>query len=164
MTKPERAVLSAPITDTAALPRLVAAMRAKILQACRTGEVEALRVPIDWNEVRPLFERGAHRPPGTDPIAVLRELSYDGRGRETVALLRAALGQACIRETRGKSDMYVWPGFALAPPPAPTDDERQIMLACVRFAALRRLGSGPLPICRVGIGGDGVWHYFWDET
>ncbi len=164
MTQAERAILSAPIADSTALPRLVAVMRAKILQACRTGEIEALRVPIDWNEVRPLFERGAHRPPGTDPVVILKALSFDGQGRETLSLLRAALGQACIREQRGGRDMYVWPGFALAPPPDPTDDEKQVMLSCVRFAALRRPMAGPLPICRVGIAGDGVWHYFWDEA
>jgi hypothetical protein len=157
--------LSPLITDVAVLPRLVAVMRAKILAACRTGDIEALRVPIDWNEVRPLFEKGAHRPPGTDPIAVLKDLSFDRKGIETLVVLRAVLTQACIRETRGKADMYVWPGFAIVPPAAPSDDDKQVMLTCLRFASLRRLSPGaPWPLMRVGIGGDGVWHYFWDAV
>ncbi len=158
-------MLSDPIDRAADLPPLVAAMRSRILESCRTGEIEALRVPIDRNEVRPLFERG-NRDPGADPIATLKRLSFDGAGRETLALLRAVLTQQCIRETRTDGrftvTMYVWPSFALAPPKEPTPDERQVMLSCLRFTDLRRADETPLPCMRVGIGPDGVWHYFWN--
>ncbi|MEI2735214.1 MAG: hypothetical protein V9G24_10695 [Rhodoblastus sp.] len=136
-------MLGEPISDASALPRAVAAIRQKILQACATRDIEALRIPIDWNEVRPLFERGAKRTPGEDPIERLKALSFDGKGQEILALLRNVLRQAFVVETRGKAQMYVWPAFALKPPADPSPEERQIMLACVRFAdlgAIRRRG------------------------
>ena len=70
------------MTDASVLPRAVAAIRQKILQACATRDIEALRIPIDWNEVRPLFERGSKRPPGEDPVERLKALSFDGKGEE----------------------------------------------------------------------------------
>lgn len=157
-----RPALSEPMTDAAALPRAVVAIRQKILQACATRDIEALRIPIDWNEVRPLFERGVKRPPGEDPIERLKALSFDGRGEEILTLLRNVLRQAYLIETRGKAQMFVWPAFALKPPVDPTPDERQLMLACVRFADLARADkSGRPPPMRIGIAADGVWHYFW---
>ncbi len=157
-----RPTISEPISDAGALPRPVAAIRQKILQACATRDIEALRIPIDWNEVRPLFERGARRAPGEDPIERLKALSFDGKGQEILALLRNVLRQAFVVETRGKAQMYVWPAFALKPPPDPSPDERQLMLACVRFADLGRSdAAGRPPPMRVGIAADGVWHYFW---
>ena len=162
-TKPApKSTVSEPISDAGALPRPVAAIRQKILQACATRDIEALRIPIDWNEVRPLFERGAKRAPGEDPIERLKALSFDGKGQEILALLRNVLRQAFVVETRGKAQMYVWPAFALKPPPDPSPDERQLMLACVRFADLGRSdAAGRPPPMRVGIAADGVWHYFW---
>lgn len=137
-------------------------MRARILAACRMGNIEALRVPIDRNEVRPLFDKSAGRAPGADPVATLKALSFDGDGRETLALLRAVLSQACVRERRGPVVVYIWPAFAVAPPESPSAEERGVMLTCLRFADLARLGTGRPPFMRVGIGEDGVWHYFWN--
>ncbi|MCC2102082.1 MAG: hypothetical protein KDJ12_14255, partial [Hyphomicrobiales bacterium] len=133
------------MTDAAALPRAVVAIRQKILQACATRDIEALRIPIDWNEVRPLFERGVKRPPGEDPIERLKTLSFDGKGEEILTLLRNVLRQAYVIETRGKARMFIWPAFALKPPVDPTPDERQIMLACVRFADLSRADKSGRP-------------------
>ena len=153
---------SEPMTDAAALPRAVVAIRQKILQACATRDIEALRIPIDWNEVRPLFERGVKRAPGEDPIERLKALSFDGKGEEILTLLRNVLRQAYVIETRGNTKMFVWPAFALKPPVDPTPDERQLMLACVRFADLGRADkAGRPPPMRIGIAADGVWHYFW---
>ena len=56
--------ISDPMTDPDLSPPPVVAMRRKILDACATRDIEALRIPIDSNEVRPMFERGARRPPG----------------------------------------------------------------------------------------------------
>ena len=162
---PQRAaqpVLSEPSSDASALPPRVAAIRRKILEACATRDIEALRIPIDWNEVRPLFERGQRRPPGEDPVERLKALSFDGKGLEILDLLRAALRQAYVAETRGPTQTYVWPAFALRPLSDPSPEERQVMLACVRFADLGKSdASGRPPPMRIGIGADGTWHYFW---
>ncbi len=155
--------ISDPITDPDLPPPPVVAMRRRILDACARRDIEALRIPIDSNEVRPMFERGARRPPGEDPIERLKALSFDGRGLEIIMLLHAVLRQSFVVVTSGPTRMFVWPAFALKPPLTPTSDERLSMLACVRFADLGRPnpgGSMPPPM-RVGIGADGVWHYFW---
>lgn len=156
--------VSEPLTDPGALPPRVAAIRRKILEACAGRDIEALRIPVDWNEVRPLFERGARRAPGADPIAILKELAADAEGLENLTLLRNVLRHACVRETTGGHTNYVWPAFAFHPPKAPSPDDRQAMLACVRFSDLRKSAANGLPPpMRVGIGADGVWHYFWSH-
>lgn len=154
--------ISEPMTDATALPPLVVAMRQKILQACAKGDIEALRIPIDWNEVRPLFERGARRAPGEDPVARLKAMSADPAGQEIIALLRAVLRQAFVKVVRGPTTLYVWPAFALRPPADPTPAEREIMLTCVRFADLASpLADGRAMPMELAIGADGVWHTFW---
>lgn len=164
MSRKNERQVSGPLSDLAALPARVVAMRQKILEACAKRDLEALRIPIDWNEVRPLFERGAKRAPGTDPIAILKELAFDKDGLENLTLLRHVLRQACVRETIGGHVNYVWPAFALAPPKDPSPEDRQTMLACVRFSDLRKTAANGLPApMRVGLGADGVWHYFWSE-
>ena len=60
-------VISPPIGDLALLPAPVAKIRDKILAATETGDVEALRIPIDWNETRPLFAKSGAFKAGTDP-------------------------------------------------------------------------------------------------
>jgi len=66
--------VSPPIGDLALLPAPVAKIRDKILAACETGDVEALRIPIDWNETRPLFARSGAFKAGTDPIEILTRI------------------------------------------------------------------------------------------
>ncbi|QLP98462.1 MAG: hypothetical protein HZY79_15285 [Rhodoblastus sp.] len=51
-----------PLDDFASLPPRVAALREKILDACATRDVEALKVPIQWAETPPIFLRGPGRP------------------------------------------------------------------------------------------------------
>jgi hypothetical protein len=158
-------IVSAPSSDARLPPPRVAAMRAKILEACAKGDIEALRIPIDWNEMRPLFERGAKRPPGEDPVERLKALSFDGKGRETIDLLRTILRQPFVTVTKGPTTLYVWPSFAVAPLVDPTPEERQIMLACVRFVDLHGAepNGKPAPM-EIAIGADGTWHYFWTSS
>ena len=155
-------IIAGPFEDASLLPPRVAAIRLKMLEACAKGDIEALRAPIDWNELRPLFERGVRRPPGEDPVERLKALSFDGKGREMLLLLRAVLRQSFVTVTNGPTRMYVWPAFARKAPDNPTSDARQAMLSCMRFADLRGAGAGgaPQPM-EVGIGADGTWHYFW---
>jgi hypothetical protein len=153
-------IVSDPIDDSGLLPPGVAAMRRRILDACAKGDIEALRIPIEWNEVKPLFERGARRPPGEDPIDRLKTLSADGKGYETLATLRAVLRQSCVTVKRGPTVLYVWPAFARRPLVEPSPEERAIVLTCVRFDDLANHDGAPAPM-ELGIGADGTWHWFW---
>ncbi len=156
--------VSAPSSDLSALPAPVAKIREKILEAAAKRDIEALRIPIDWNEVRPLFERGAKHPAGTDPIEVLKALSFDGKGREILALANAVLSQPYVRIKRGPFESYEWPAYARTLSPPGTDREWRALWACVRFADLGRSNAEGRPhVMRLGIGADGVWHYFWNE-
>jgi hypothetical protein len=157
--------VSTPSSDLAALPPPVARIREKILEACAKRNIEALRIPIDWNEVRPLFERGAKRPAGADPIETLKALSFDGKGQEILALAKAVLTQPYVRIRRGPFESYEWPAYARAPTPPANEDESRALWACVRFADLERSNAEGKPhVMRLGIGADGVWHYFWSEA
>jgi hypothetical protein len=161
---PPGEIVSAPSSDLAALPVPVAKLRAKILDACAKRDIEALRIPIDWNEVRPLFERGAKHPAGSDPIETLRSLSFDGKGREILRLAEAVLSQPYVRIRRGPFESYEWPAYARAPTAPSDEDGWRALWSCVRFSDLARSNADGRPhVMRLGIGAEGVWHYFWSE-
>ncbi|MFY9627079.1 MAG: hypothetical protein WAK03_02855 [Methylocystis sp.] len=155
-------IVSPPSRDLAALPPQVAAIREKILAACDKGELEALRIPIDWNETRPMFERGAkNHPAGTDPIKVLHALSFDSRGFEILNIARAVLAAPYAKILRGPVTIYEWPAF---PAPPANEAEERAQWSCVRFFDLARSQEEGRPrVMRMGFGADGVWHYFWSE-
>lgn len=157
-------IISEPSADLAALPAPVARIRDKILAALEKNDVEALRVPIDWNEVRPLFARSGAFPAGTDPIGILTALSFDGKGRETIEIARAILAQPYVTITRGPVTLYEWPAFARRPTAPANEDAAAARWACVRFRDLARGNAEGKPRpTRIGVASDGVWHYFWSE-
>lgn len=155
--------ISEPMMDLAALPPGVAAMRAKILEAVEAGDIEALRPAIERNETPPILGRRGAAPRGfSQTIDYLKARSFDGRGAEILALLKAAFDQPYVRTTRGSVTNYVWPAFAMKQRPDVTPEERLAMLTCVRFANLALHNDIGLPLIeRIGIGADGTWHYFW---
>jgi hypothetical protein len=162
--KPADDIVSAPSTDLAALPAPVVAIRDKILAALDKNDVEALRIPIDWNEVRPLFAKSGTFRAGTDPVEILKTLSFDGKGRETLTILRNILAQPYVKVTRGPVTLYEWPAFARRADAPAHAEEAQARWACVRFSDLARSNAEGRPrAARIGIASDGVWHYFWSE-
>ena len=161
---PQGDQITPPIDDLARLPAPVAAIRAKMLAALDKNDIEALRIPIDWNEVRPLFVKSGTYRAGTDPIEILKALSFDGRGREILSILRAVLAQPFVIITRGPVTLYEWPAFAHQSRDATHDANTPAQWACVRFADLARSNAEekPRPM-KLAIAEDGVWHYFWSE-
>ncbi len=157
-------LVSEPSSDLSALPAPVAAIYNKILAALDKKDVEALRIPIDWNEVRPIFARSGTYKAGTDPVEILKGQSFDGNGREILDIMRAVLAQPFVKITRGPVTIYEWPSFAKKFTPPASEDEARARWACVRFADLVRANAEgrPRPM-RVGVASDGVWHYFWSE-
>jgi hypothetical protein len=155
--------ISDPISDLAALPPRVRALRDKILAAAQSGDIANLRAPIEWNETPPVFGRGAQHPHTFDEIIeALKARSFDGKGNEILAILRAIFEQPYARVTRGPVTLYVWPAFAVKQTPDISDDTRLAMWRCTRFANLGTHNDIGLPLIeRVGIGADGTWHYFY---
>ena len=161
----DSAVFSAPQNNIAVLPPLVRRIRAKILEAARSGTIEALRSPIEWNELTPLFDHGRQSPlhmvPGTDPIEFLKKLSFDQRGAEILGLLITVFESPFCQMRLGTSLSYVWPAFSFVPD-APEDEEKLRRLRYLRFADLDKIGTDGKPLYyRANIGADGTWHYFW---
>lgn len=162
-SEPPREIVSAP-RDIAALPPRVAALREKILDAVATRDLERLRIPVEWNEIPPIFERGLKKGPGFDPLAVLKTRSFDGEGREMLAILEAVLQAPVVSVKRGPFENYVWPSFAVSPPAEPDEATRLHMLRCIRFADLGLSDQAGRPLIhRVSFGADGTWHTFVPE-
>ena len=161
MATPQAEQVSAPIDNPAALPARVTAIRLKIIEAAASGDIERLRTPVEWNELPPLFERGLKKGPGFDPLDALKARSFDGKGAEMLAILKAVMDEPFVRITRGSFQSYGWPAFAFVAPKAPDEGMRLRMLKCVRFADL---GVTPPLYHRVRIGADGVWHTFLPEA
>ena len=98
--------------DVSKLPPEVQRMRQAILQAAMSGEIGELRVPIDMNELPPVFakDRVPH------PIAYLKSVSADGNGREMLAILYNVLTTGyAVRNAGTKDEMIVWPYHAAIP-------------------------------------------------
>lgn len=157
-------VVSQPLIDIALLPAPVEAIRGKIIAALEKDDIEALRIPIDWNEVRPLFAKSGTFKAGTDPIEILKALSFDGKGHEILRIARAVLAQPFVKISRGPVTLFEWPAFACHPAPPADEREARARWRCVRFADLSRSNAEGRPrATRIGIASDGVWHYFWSE-
>ncbi len=144
--------------DISKFRREVQRMRQAILKAAASGDIEQLRVPIDMNELPPVFAN-EHLP---DPIAYFKAVSGDGNGREILAILYSLLttGYAVISPGTDK-EMIVWPYHAAVPlnALAPSQEvELYRFLPPARFKEM--LARGKYSFYSIGIGRDGVWHYF----
>lgn len=159
------ATVVGPFDDPAGLPPRVAALRAKILEACASGEIEALAVPIQWAETPPVFARGPDRPKNFAEITgFLRRRSFDGQGREMVAILAAVFSAPFARMRRGAFESWVFPAAAWIPLAAPSPEQRAALWRCVRFADLGLTdGQGRPLLHRAVVGADGTWHSFLAE-
>ena len=144
--------------DISKLPAEVQRMRQAILQAAMSGDIEELRLPIDMNELHPIFAKD--RTP--DPIVYLKSVSADGNGREMLATLFNLLTTGyAIKNAGTKNEMIVWPYHAAIPLSGLTPSQE---VEIYRFLPPERLkemaAAGKYSFYSVGIGRDGVWHYF----
>jgi hypothetical protein len=153
--------------DLDALPAEVRRMRGLILEAVRGGDAEALRKPIEWNEVPPSFGKGAQAPGrgpamATELIRVFRERSGDGKGRETMGQILNLLAVGYARVGVGtRREMFVWPYFAALDPRLLTPEQEVDAYRILNAAAVSEWREkGRYPGWRLGIGPDGTWHYF----
>lgn len=140
------------------LPPMVARMRSELMEAARTGRVEALRPVLEQNEMPPTLSfEGVD-----DPIEHLKDASGDPDGREILALLLEILEAGWVHVDAGTpQEMYIWPYFARWPLDA-LSPEQEVELYRILTAydvdEMRRHGG--YIFYRVGIGPDGTLHYF----
>jgi len=143
------------------LPPGVVEMREQILAAVSTGDIEELRLALDWNELPP--EIGA--PPGSDPIAHWRSISVDGQGRDILAVLGDLLSgpPAVILGGRDieNSRLYVWPALAEKSLAKLTAEEAELLARLVPVDEAKAMkDAGRYSGWRLVLGADGTWHTF----
>jgi len=151
-----------PLRDLALLPERVAAMREKILEACESGEIEALRPAIERNETLPLLGESGDRPKTfASAIEFLRKRSFDGGGREILLLLENALNAPFVHARAGMHESWVWPAHGLVPVDRAQEPLPAEWLGCISFADfLAAKNAAMTRIQRVTIGQGGTWHAF----
>ncbi len=148
-------------SSIADLPIPVQEMRDAILIAVASGDIEELRTPIEWNELRPEFGI----PRDKDPIAHWRNTSKDGAGREILAILGNLLASAPARLPIGpdleNNDVFVWPYISELPPNklSPSQEVELFRIMPPEEAAKMRTGE-KWTWYRLAIAADGTWHIF----
>jgi hypothetical protein len=147
--------------DVSKLPPEVQRMRQAILQAATSGDIEQLRVPIEMNEIHPVFAKTRIG----DPVAYLKSQSADGNGREMLAILFNLLTTGyAVTKAGSKEEMIVWPYHAAIPLNSLTPSQEVEIYRFLPPARLKDMrAQGKYSYYSVGIGRDGVWHYFTAE-
>jgi hypothetical protein len=153
--------LPKPGEDTGPLPAPVEEMRQAILAAAHSGNIEDLRVPLDWNELKPEVAAAA----GEDPIAHWKKASGDGNGREILAVLADILPMRAAELPLGKdlenNIIYVWPYLAEAKLDELTPAQEVDLLRLVSPAEAKAMREKKKwTWWRLTIGADGTWHSF----
>src|SRR4029079_2708737 len=156
-----RKKLPKPGEDTGPLPEPVEEMRQAILAASHSGNIEDLRVPLDWNELKP----ATAAPAGEDAIAHWKKTSGDGNGREILAVLADILPMRAAELPFGQdlenNIIYVWPYLAEVDlgkltPPQEVDLIRLVGPAEAKAMREKKKWTW----WRLTIGADGTWHSF----
>lgn len=145
--------------DIEAVPEPVRRMRAMIVEAAASGDIERLR---------PLMNPGPNQtqllPEGdeTDPITIVKSFSGDDEGIEILAILLDVLQSGFVRIDAGTTDeVYVWPYFAEKQISTLTAPEKVELLRIVTAGDLAQMQEyGNYNFFRVGITPTGEWKFF----
>lgn len=145
----------------ASLPAPVQEMREAILTAARSGDIENLRLALEWNELRPHVADE----PVDDPIAFWKRISGDGEGREILAAMAEILecdhAALPIGEDVENNVVFVWPGLSEADLAKLTPQQEVALYRLVSPAEAENMReSGRWQWWRLAIGADGTWHAF----
>lgn len=129
-----------------------------LVDAARSGDIEALRPLIAAQQEPPTFAFGEI----DDPIAHMKSLSGDPEGREILAILLEVLEIGFVRVDAGtENEMYVWPYFADIPLERLTASQVVELFTILTAGDYQdMLSYGAYIFFRVGISPDGQWHFF----
>jgi hypothetical protein len=146
------------ITDLARLPEPVARMRASILAAARSGNIDTVVTVMQQNDTMPVFTLGDQKDPAT-----LWKTGYpDSDGLEVLAILISILEAPYVHADKGTpQEAYIWPYFARTDLKSLTQAQKVELFRIVTGADYKdMLEFGAYSFYRLGIGPDGRWHYF----
>lgn len=146
------------ITDLSRLPAPVARARERILEAAKSGSLERLVTVMQANEMMPIFSFGND----IDPLALWQATFPDSKGVELLGVLVNLLEAPFVHVDAGTpQEMFIWPYFARYPIHQ-LDPEQMVELFRIVTGSDYRdmIEFGAYAFYRVGIGPDGVWHFF----
>jgi hypothetical protein len=97
-----------------------------------------------------------------DPVALWRNTYPESGGLEVLAMLISILETGFVHVDAGTpQDMYVWPYFAYVPLKQLKPEQKVELFRIVTGADYRTMEqTGAYTFYRVGIGPDGIWHFF----
>ncbi len=143
--------------DPVRLPEPVAAMRDRILEAARSGDVEEMVPALQSNELMPMLADKRVE----DAAAFFKEQSADGTGRDILAIMINVLESGYVKLNVGGTETYVWPYFAEIPLDTLTPAQQVDLYRVVPAAEVKAMReAGKYLHYSLGIGPDGTWHYF----
>lgn len=149
----------------AGLPLAVAEMRDAIIAAARSGKLDELLIPIQWNELPPDFGDLSVK----DTLASWKKQSPRTEGREWLALLINLLEAPYAVIHQGpdveNARIFIWPAFAELPLAKLSPALQVELLRLVPAAeAKRMIAQGHYDGYGLAIGADGTWHAFKKTT
>lgn len=147
------------IYDLDKLPAPVKRMRELIVEAAKSGDIEALRPLVGTGaDITQLSLGGIEG----DPIEFLKELSGDKDGQEILAILEEVLNAGYVHLDAGKpEELYVWPYFFAVPLERLDPRQRVELFKIVTAGDYEDMKSyGAYIFYRVGISPEGKWEFF----
>lgn len=142
------------------LPQAVRDMRDAIVEAATSGDLEAMRFALEMNELMPTVSNASA---DRDPIRHWRKLSGKAEGRDILAILLNVIAAGHVHHAPGTPDeMFIWPGFAATPLESLSPEQRVELYRLAPPSIIHPDGDlNRYGFYRLGIGPDGVWHYFY---
>jgi hypothetical protein len=145
--------------DVSLLPEPVRRMRELIIEACKSGDPEALRNLLGTGDSATQLAIGGI---DSDPIEYLKQMSGDEGGQEILAILLEIMKAGFVRLDAGTPDeMYVWPYFYAMPLDKLTAPQRVELFELITSGDYEDMKSyGAYIFYRSAIAPDGHWVYF----
>lgn len=146
------------ITDLSRLPEPVARMRASILAAARSGNIDTVVTVMQQNDTMPVFTLGDQK----DPATFWKTGYPDSDGLEVLAILISILEAPFLHADKGTPhEAYIWPYFARTDLKSLTPAQKVELFRIVTGADYKDMVEfGAYSFYRLGIGPQGRWHYF----
>ena len=146
------------VRDLSRLPDKVRKMRERILEAAKSGDPNRVVTVMQSNEVMPVFSFGGDK----DPLAFWKSSYPDSEGIEALAILTEVLESPYVLLDKGTAqEMYVWPYFYGIALEKLTPEQKVELFRLITGSDWKEMQEfGAYIFYRVGIGPDGVWHFF----
>jgi hypothetical protein len=145
--------------DVSLLPEPVQRMRELIIEACKSGDPEALRNLLGTGDGATQLAIGGI---DSDPVEYLKQMSGDEGGQEILAILLEIMKAGFVRLDAGTPDeMYVWPYFYAMPLDKLTAPQRVELFELITSGDYEDMKSyGAYIFYRSAITPNGHWVYF----